>query len=175
MMTPKTQTISIATDDDDLFSRPPRTSQLRLFDEIWITCRVCGIRSKVTVDNEALLCGPCRIDPVATRVHVETTLAMVEARWQAAWEAFDAQAEGVPEWGTIEAARSTADPALFAEAWRRRKAQGGALGALLEAREALDELSDEMQRRKAWADAALEEIIVYAAPSPAPAGRGERK
>lgn len=148
-------------DTDDLFSRPPRTTRLRFPDETWITCRVCGMRSKVTIDNMALLCGPCRVDIVATRSHVETTLAAAERRWQAAVEAFDAQAEQVPQWAMVEQARLSAPSVLFAEAWRRRKAEGGKLGTLLAAKEALDDLSDEMQRRRAWAQAALREIEAY--------------
>lgn len=149
-------------DDDDLFSRPPRTARKPpLMPVVRITCRVCGMRSEVTIDNEALLCQPCRVDPIATRLHVEQTLATVERRWQTAVEAFDIQAEGVPQWTTIEAARLTAAPELFAEAWCRRKAAGGALADLLTAKEALDELSDEVQRQREWATAALCEIEIY--------------
>lgn len=147
--------------EEDLFDRPPRTTKLKMLDSATITCRVCGMRAKVTIDNVALLCGPCRIDIVATRAHVETTLATAERRWQAAVEAFDVQAEGVPEWRKVEAARLDADPKLYAEAWRRRKAAGGPLGALLVAKEALDDLSDEIQRRRAWAASALTEIDAY--------------
>ena len=147
--------------EEDLFERPPRTTKLKMLDTATITCRVCGMRAKVTIDNAALLCGPCRIDIVATRQHVESTLAAAESRWQASIEAFDVQAESVPEWPKVEAARLDADPKLFAEAWRRRKAEGGALGALLVAKEQLDDLSDEMQRRRAWAASALTEIDAY--------------
>lgn len=145
----------------DLFDEPPRTARQPLMPTARITCRVCGLGSIVTLDNVALLCGPCRTDTALTRAHVETTLATAERRWEAAVEAFDVQAETVPEWAKIEAARLTADPALFAEAWRRRKAAGGPLGDLLRAKEALDALSDEMTRRREWARAALEEIDVY--------------
>lgn len=149
-------------DDDDLFSRPPRTARKPLLTPIVrITCRVCGLRSEVTIDNEALLCQPCRVDPIATRLHVEQTLAAVESRWRAAVEAFDIQAESVPAWKQVEAARLDAPPALFAEAWRRRKAQGGPLAELLAAKEALDALSDEVQRQRAWAASALGEIDAY--------------
>lgn len=149
-------------DDDDLFSRPPRTARKPpLMPVVRITCRVCGLRSEVTIDNEALLCQPCRVDPVATRLHVEQTLATIERRWQEEVERFDIQAEAVPEWRKIEAARLTAEPALFAEAWRRRRASGGLLGELLAARDALDTLSDEVQRLRAWAAAALGELDAY--------------
>lgn len=157
--------VILDTEVDDLFA--PRQAQAELMPTSIITCRVCGMRAKVTIDNVALLCGPCRVDIVATRSHVESTLAAAETRWQAHVEAFDVQAERpsvAAKWAQIQAARLDADPKLFAEAWRRRKAEGGALGALLQAKDDLDELSDEIQRRRAWAAAALEEIDVYANP-----------
>lgn len=148
-------------DDDDLFSRPPRTTRLQLIPVARITCRVCNMRAEVTIDNEALLCQPCRVDTVQTRLHVEQTLASIERRWQQAVEAFDIRAEAVPEWRRVEAARLDADPALFAEAWRRRKAAGGPLAELLTAKEALDELSDEVQRQRGWAASAFGELDAY--------------
>jgi hypothetical protein len=150
--------------EDDLFSRPPRTARRQLMPTARITCRVCGLRSEVTLDNAALLCQPCRVDPVHTRLHVEQTLAAVERRWEQAVEAFDIRAEQpevAEKWATIEAARLSAAPALFLEAWRRRKAAGGPLGELLAAKEALDELSDEVQRQRAWATSALGELDAY--------------
>lgn len=156
-------------DPDDLF--PDRPAQLELLPTARITCRVCGMRSEVTVDNSALLCGPCRVDTEATRSHVESTLVAAERHWQETWEAFDVQAqqpEVAEAWAKIEEARLSADPALFAEAWRRRKAAGGPLADLLRAREALDDLGDELTRRRTWAAAALEEIKVYEATPPPP-------
>jgi hypothetical protein len=158
-------------EEDDLFSRPPRTARHPLMPTARITCRVCGLRSEVTVDNAALLCQPCRVDPEMTRGHVAETLAAVERRWRASVEAFDAQAAGVPQWETIEAARLSAEPALFSEAWRRRKAAGGLLGELLAAKEALDDLSDELQRLRAWAWGAFAELDAYAARAAVEEGR----
>lgn len=137
--------------------RPPA------FGSRWITCRVCELRGQVPLDNEALLCQPCRVDLLQTRVHVEGVLASVEARWRAAIEAWEALYDGAaPEiqqkWDRVQELRLTADPVAFARAWSKRKAEGGAFGALLEARERLDELSEELTARRAWADAALREI-----------------
>jgi hypothetical protein len=123
-----------------------------------ITCRVCGLPATVDANNSGLLCGPCRVDTIATRLHVESVMEASEARWRTAYETFEAQAGGEPRWGQIAAARHTAEPSLFAEAWRRRKAEGGSLGVLLSASEALDALSDELTRRREWAALALEEI-----------------
>lgn len=148
-------------EENDLFSRPPRTARHQLMPTARITCRVCGLPSEVPIDNPVLLCAPCRVDIEQTRGFVEETLRLVEERWQATWETFDEQSASVPQWGAIEQARLNADPMLFAEAWRRRKAEGGALGKLLEAREALDLVSDELQRRRAWAESAMREIEAW--------------
>src|SRR5690349_2075131 len=118
--------------DEDLFARPPRTTAPAGSDHVWITCRVCGLRSKVGIDNAALLCNPCRVDLVQTESFVRDTLASVEARWAAAVENWTARIEGEAAalWAPIAAAQGMVDPALFAEAWRRRRAQGGPLADL---------------------------------------------
>lgn len=123
-----------------------------------ITCRVCGLSALTDINNAGLLCAPCRIDLVVTRTHVETVLATCEARWRAAYEAFEAQAAQEPRWAAVQEARSSAEPALFALAWERRKAEGGAFGALLVARESLDALSDALGRRREWARRAMDAI-----------------
>lgn len=144
------------TIDEDIFERLPRTGALILPTLTRIVCVVCGLPSQVT--GAARLCGPCRADLAHTRMHVECVLATAEARWEAAFEAFEAKADASAEWAKVRAAMGVVEPAVFEEAWRRAKARGGALAELLIEKEALDALSDEMTARREWADRAVKEI-----------------
>lgn len=141
-------------EDDDLFAREPPP----LPPTAWITCRICGLRSKVGTDNPALVCGPCRADTAQTRMHIEEGLRTVEARWQAAVESWTVPPALAAEWAKVEAAQGTVEPALFVVAWARAKKRGGPLADLLEAKERLDAISDELQAKRQWAEAALREL-----------------
>lgn len=129
---------------------------------VWVECRVCGLASALPTSWAARLCHACRCDLVMTRMAVECGVETVEARWEAAIEHWDillegASAETRERWERVEAARGSPH---FAEAWARRKAEGGEFSALLEARDTLDALSDEVQAWRVWAERARAEIYL---------------
>ena len=144
--------------EEDIFARPPRRVAKNGTFTARITCRVCGLPATVDINNAGLLCAPCRADLEMTKAHIASVMQASEARWKAAVETFEELAAQEGRWEQIARARHTAEPALFAEAWRRRKAEGGTLAALLLASEALDAISEELTTRRAWAFSALEEI-----------------
>lgn len=157
----ETPNVSYLFEEPGLFDEPRPAAPTPA--ECWITCRVCERKQKVGIDNPALLCEGCRVDLAATRTHVEETLALVETRWQAAVEDFDARGAGSAEWekvcaANVKVAAGEMDAKLFTIAWARAKARGGALSEILLAKESLDALSDEVQARREWAARAIAEI-----------------
>jgi len=123
-----------------------------------ITCRVCGLGANVPLDHPALLCPGCLEDLDATRQRVQAWLdaalaglADTEAHWQASRAASPAG----DRWAAVQAAligvaERKISQATLDQTWAKRKAEGGALAALLNAYEAYarecDRLSAELER-----------------------------
>ena len=122
----------------DLFATvaPPAPRQAR------ITCRVCG-RQGVAVPpgHPALICPLCLADVSAARAHVAACVAAALAQldrateaWQQTLAASPAQARWAGVQAALEAVAEYRMPqATFERAWAVRRAEGGALAALLDA------------------------------------------
>ena len=149
---------------------------------IWITCRVCGLRSKVGIDNPALLCGPCRVDIEQTRGHVKGLEETYLARFRAAVEKWEDALERSPDdvrqrWAKVEDARCAVveervTEATFQATWRRARAAGGAFAALLLAWEEREKVAGECEEGLERVNAALNEIDAY---SDAPRARPKER
>jgi hypothetical protein len=136
----------------------------RVEGQVWITCRVCLLRAQVGILAPALLCNPCRIDTVFTRVHIETVLGSIEGRYRAALERWSALVEPhTARWEVVYAARLEMDEGAFQAKWQRTIAAGGEFAAVLSAWDAAGAIEQELTERREWAARALEEIEAYEA------------
>jgi len=122
----------------DLFatSAPTRARTAR------ITCRVCGRQAvAVPVEQAALLCPTCLADVPASRAHVAACTASALAQLERATEAWQQALAASPaqaRWAGVQAALTAVaegnmPQATFDHAWAVRRAEGGALAALLDA------------------------------------------
>ena len=119
----------------------------------WITCRVCGLRSKVSVSQPALLCNPCMTDLELTRAHVQHLRGTFIMRLRSAVEIWDLAVTDAPadvreRWAKVEAARlsvidGTTTSHAYDAAWLRARAVGGAFAALLLAWEERERIAEE--------------------------------
>lgn len=123
-----------------------------------ITCRVCDAKATVPTDHPALLCMNCLGDLDATRDRVAEwrgkALGTLDAN-QAAWDAIRFASPALDRWPAIQGAliavvEKRATPQALAATWAKRKAEGGALAALLVAyegyAETCDRISEELAR-----------------------------
>lgn len=163
-MTIETLTIAGAFDeDDDIFARPPRAVAREQAKVGRITCRVCDRAATVPLDWPALLCQECMEDLDATRERVAGWLGSALQRLdtnQAAWDAIRINNE---RWQPIQAAliavaEKRATPQALAATWTKRKAEGGALAALLIAYEGYAETADRIGEELNKLTAAQREI-----------------
>lgn len=157
----KTKTIRIAT------SSAPRVFGDELFPDVFpgglITCRVCERVELVTIGHPALLCSSCLADLSATAAHVASVYGAALAFFLEAAQALDAAIAVSPErawWGKVEAARAadTFDAAVFAQAWARAKAGGGARARLCALWEELAREADTLEPLNAWYTGAEREL-----------------
>ena len=162
-----------------LASLPPITDEQREAEAkamaanklVWVTCRVCGLRDKVGLDNPALLCGPCRVDLTLTRghvLHLRDTLR--ERLWRAgeAWERAlgEAPADARTRWEKVERAKvamagGELDKSAFEQTWKRARQKGDAFSALLKARETYEEAAEFCNAGLERCEASLREIVAY--------------
>ena len=143
---------------------------------VWITCRVCGLKSRVGLDNPALLCNPCRIEPIQTEAHVlHLRDAYRERLWRARaeWDEFldGAPAESRERWARVVEARGRVAEGLisheaFQATWRRALAAGGPFATLLRCREVFEGETEECNRALEQCQAALIELSFFAPPRP---------
>lgn len=151
---------------------------------VWITCRVCGLKSRVGLDNPALLCNPCRVDPVQTEGHVLHLRDTYRERLWRARRKWDDLLERMPSevrqrWVKVVGARERValkeiSEVSFNATWQRARAAGGDFAALLLARESFEAESDECNEALERINATLAEIAAYVDSSPpaSPHARG---
>lgn len=176
-----------------LTALPPITDEQRAAEEralalsrqTRITCRVCGLRDKVGIDNAALLCGPCRIEPLQTRAHVLHLRDTYRARLWAAGEKWEetlgaAAPTERERWARVESAKARVaegdvDREAFVRTWARARAAGDAFARLLLAREAYEHIAEECNAALDRAESGLRELAAYQdnPPPPGPARAGE--
>ena len=130
-----------------------------------ITCRVCDLPARVPVAAPALLCHACTADLTITRQHLEQTLAVLDERVRAAFDAFNAVLANTEEgplerWTNAERkiGDGLRDDPAFVATWQRAKAAGGALGAILSAYEAKEDTLATIERARAYATQGLAEV-----------------
>jgi len=161
MQTATRKTIRIRTEPT------PRVFGDELFPQInpggLITCRVCERVELVTIGHPALLCAACVADLSATAAHVASVYGAALAFFLEAAQALDAAIAVSPErawWGKVEAARASAtfDADLFAQAWARAKAAGGAKARLCALWEALNREADTLEPLNTWYTNAEKEL-----------------
>jgi hypothetical protein len=152
--------------NDDIFARPPRGLAQQQTKSARITCRVCGTPATVPIDHPALLCAPCLGDLDGTRDRVagwlEKALERLDAN-QAAWDVTRLASAAQEAWEKVQhaliaVAEKRATPQALAAAWAKRKAEGGALAALLGAYEGYAETADRIGEELARLHAAQCEI-----------------
>lgn len=131
-----------------------------------ITCRVCDRPATVPLDHPALLCQGCLGDLEGTRERVAewlaaalTALSANEQGWRATLAASPAQTA----WERVQAAmigvaEKRVEKATFDRTWQKRLAEGGALGALLEAYEVYAREADRLEVELARLSRAQAEI-----------------
>lgn len=136
-------------EDDDLFARPPRRIAQQHAQEARITCRVCDAKATVALDWPALLCPECLGDLDATRDRVARWLEATLAQFDEAQVAWNERRAGSVHWPPIQAAliavaEKRATQAQLDATWAKRKAEGGAIAALLSDYEAYAEECDRL-------------------------------
>ena len=148
---------------DDIFARPPRALARQDAKTARITCRMCGAQASVGLDHPALLCQNCIADLDATRdrhaTYLSAALAALDAN-QAAWEAISSASDRWPaiQGALIAVAEKRAAQADLDRTWAKRKAEGGAVAALLTAYEGYAREADRIGEELARLDAAQREI-----------------
>ncbi len=131
-------------DDDDLFTRPPRSARRSappIEHTTRITCRVCETSDLVPLDHPAPLCRPCLADIPTARARVRGWLDSVLAQMDAVeltWQAV--RAKYLPLWSKVEDALILVDKgqmteAQLAERWKARYYESDAWQTLLRAYE----------------------------------------
>ena len=150
-MTIETLTIAGAFDDnDELFTRPPRSARRApIAPTARRSCRACQSSYVVTLDDDGPpLCAPCRADIGATRGRVRAWLDGVLDQEQAALDAWDAARK--PQQAAWEAIQDARDLPDYAARAARHRAAGNVYGRLLDAEaayvQALERLGVERTR-----------------------------
>lgn len=143
---------------------------------VWITCRVCGLRSKVSLDNPALLCQPCRVDPIQTEAHVLHLRDTLRERFERESEQWDAALASVgpaayARWGDVVDALARVESgevsqAAFDATWKRAKAAGGEFAGLLVARERFEQEAASINEGLERCQVSLGEIAAYMSSDP---------
>jgi hypothetical protein len=143
----------------DFDARPARGAVLTAR----ITCRVCDKPATVPILSSGLLCEHCRRDLDATARHITQVLEATEARFVAAVERWDAdyahaEVRDQERYQNVGGARAALSAAEFARKYDRAYAKGDGLSMLLQSKERCDAVAVEVERVRAWASAALEEV-----------------
>ncbi len=137
----------------DLFEPAPPPA-----DEMRIICKACQMRRSVPAEWPALLCRECCGDLAATAATVAACIEALCRRLDTArdtWAATLATSPAADRWPRVMAAMGKPG---FADAWARRKAEGGAFAALQTAWEAHEAECDRIQAELNRYDAAATEI-----------------
>lgn len=136
-------------------ARPPLTAR--------ITCRVCERKEEVPILSSGLLCSLCRADLDKTELHIAATLASSEqrlydawGRWEAGWG--QAQENDQARYQNVLEARVSLPAAEFARKYEKAKAKDDGLSALLRSKERCDAVVPEVERVRAWARTAQDEV-----------------
>lgn len=140
-------------------------AEIRVIDKASITCRVCGLPSKVLITAPARICEACGSDPVLTGNAIEARLSALNARtleiadeWAAACAA--AGSDVMERWD--RAALAGVEPATaFAATWARRKVENTPLAFLLCAWEAYDVGLKDIDRLKTAEEESRAELALY--------------
>jgi hypothetical protein len=153
--------------DDDLFATP-RQPRIELPILHAIICAVCGLTSKIPIGQPGDLCGPCRVDPLQTRQHVETTLETARSRLHVLMSNFEAAVARESEddqtrWAGVIVARvkvqaGAVSAASFRARWHEALAAGDGLARILVAHEAYERGCQEVEQVERWAARAGEEL-----------------
>lgn len=114
-----------------------------------ITCRVCDAKATVALDWPALLCPECMRDLDATRDRVAAWLSATLAQLNEAQAQWQTTCAASAHWPPIQAAliavaEKRATQAALDATWAKRKAEGGAMAALLTAYEGYAEQCDRL-------------------------------
>ena len=144
-------------------SRPARLCALCAGPRATVACPACGLEHQVPVLAPTKLCGPCRVDPVMTRMSLESRLAAAQCRADEAWlrldadvahadaadrARYDAACEKAAEWS----------PERWAKARDAAIAKGDGLSPLLTARQRWDEAAATLDQVRAAVEVGLEEV-----------------
>jgi hypothetical protein len=153
--------------DDDIFATP-RQPRIELPIRHAITCAVCGLTSKLPIGAPGDICGPCRVDLLQTRQHVETTLETARSRLHVVISNFEAAVARESEkdharWEAVIAAQvkvqaGIINGASFRARWAEALAAGDGLSRILAAHEAHERGCQEVERAERWAARAMEEL-----------------
>jgi hypothetical protein len=153
-------------DEDDLFATSRPRIELPILHPI--TCAVCGLTSKIAIGAPGDVCGPCRVDLLQTRQHVETTLETARSRLHVLIETFEAvvalsRDKDQTRWKAVIAARvkvqaGTISAASFRSRWAEALAVGDGLSRILAAHEAYERGCQEVEQVETWAARAGEEL-----------------
>jgi len=136
---------------DTLFS-PQKPDTLR------IICKACQMRRSVPAEWPALLCAECIANLDTTAATIAACIDALCNRLDAArdaWAATLATSPAADRWPRVVAAMGKPG---FADAWAKRKAEGGPFAALQAAWEAHETECDRIQAELNRYDAAVTEI-----------------
>jgi len=140
-------------------ARPPRSIPKHdTPDQLRIICKVCQMRRSVPAEWPALLCAECCANLDVTAATVAACIEALCGRLDTArdgWAATLATSPAAERWPRVQAAMGKPG---FADAWARRKAEGGAFAALQTAWEAHEAECDRIQAELNRYDAAATEI-----------------
>lgn len=148
-------------DDDDLFTRPPRSARrMPVVQQARRQCRACNGSYVVPLDyDRPPLCPDCLLDIDATKKRIQTWLHGISDQEDAAaatWLAFAEQ--HADDWDRIQAARKR----LSGEAFDRKAAdhvvKGDIYGKLLQAEDAYEQALAALGAERARLERALEVI-----------------